>query len=267
MAHESTLALVRGVQLSLGQAKALPRFTECLSLETTSGKHPDQCPAQVIAQGHVQSGFEYLQEWSLHNLSGQPGPVFLHSDSKRNFISYLDEIPCISICACCLLSCPWAQWRKSVSILFVPKGFVPIFFVSPWSLGVWYAQHRMAVIRNSGSEERLNYLKKISMELPCRADVSSRVTPAENTALQSKVLNLSERHKKKYHVVLKSRMLNYRCPSCHKPAHDVFGGRTCRWCLSAEGSENTCDTGSSDLPAVPCTLFLPIPGLSPWVQA
>lgn len=64
-------------------------------------------------------------------------------------------------------------------------------------------------------------------------------------------------------------MLNYTCPSCHNLPR-VFGGRTCHWPPSAEGSENTVmlkTTLCSDLPAVPCTLFVLIPGLRPRVQS
>jgi len=57
-------------------------------------------------------------------------------------------------------------------------------------------QHRTAGIRSSGNKKRLNYLEKISMELPRRADVSSRMTPAGNTALPLKTLNLLEKYKK-----------------------------------------------------------------------
>lgn len=136
MAHESTLALMSRRQPTLGQAKPLP------DLQTAWPPRPPQENIQSnvllrsFAQGHVQSGLEYLQEWSLHNLPGQPGLVFDHPDGKRSFISYLDEIPCISVCTCCLISCHSAQWRKSVPILSVPEGFVPTFFVSPQSWGL-----------------------------------------------------------------------------------------------------------------------------------
>lgn len=36
-------------------------------------------------QGHVQSAPEYLQEQRLHNLSGQPVPVFDHLHSELHF--------------------------------------------------------------------------------------------------------------------------------------------------------------------------------------
>lgn len=55
------------------------------------------------------------------------------------------------------------------------------------------------------------------MELPGRADFSSRMTLTGNAALPSKTLNLLERYKK-YHVILKTRMLNYSCPPRRKPA-------------------------------------------------
>ena len=31
-----------------------------------------------VARGHVLLGFEYLQGWKHHNLSGKPVPVFNH---------------------------------------------------------------------------------------------------------------------------------------------------------------------------------------------
>ena len=43
---------------------------------------------QQVAQDHVQSGFEYLQGWRLHNLSGQPIPVSGHPHGK-NVFSYV----------------------------------------------------------------------------------------------------------------------------------------------------------------------------------
>ena len=40
---------------------------------------------QQVAQDYVQSGFEYLQGWRLHSLSGQPVPVFDHPFGKKVF--------------------------------------------------------------------------------------------------------------------------------------------------------------------------------------
>jgi len=34
---------------------------------------------ELVAQDHVQVAFDCLQEWRLHNLSGQPVAVFTHS--------------------------------------------------------------------------------------------------------------------------------------------------------------------------------------------
>lgn len=41
-----------------------------------------QGQAEQVAQDHVQSATEYLQEQRLHNLSGQPVPVFEHLHSE-----------------------------------------------------------------------------------------------------------------------------------------------------------------------------------------
>jgi len=40
---------------------------------------------ELVAQEHVQSAFEYRQERRLHNLAGQPVPVFGHPQSDKMF--------------------------------------------------------------------------------------------------------------------------------------------------------------------------------------
>lgn len=44
-----------------------------------------QSPKKAVAQDHIKTGFEYIQRWRLHNLSGQPVQVFSHPYSKRVF--------------------------------------------------------------------------------------------------------------------------------------------------------------------------------------
>jgi len=46
---------------------------------------------QHIAQDHVQAAFEYLQEWRLHHLSGQP--VLSHPHSRKVFADLHIELP------------------------------------------------------------------------------------------------------------------------------------------------------------------------------
>jgi len=60
--------------------------TEWLRLEGAYGNQLEQ-----IAQGHSQSDATYLQRWRLHNLSGQPAPVFDHTNSNVFFV-YLNRI-------------------------------------------------------------------------------------------------------------------------------------------------------------------------------
>lgn len=42
---------------------------------------PKHSQVEEVTQGHVQFGFEYLQGWRLHSLSGQP--EFHHPHSKK----------------------------------------------------------------------------------------------------------------------------------------------------------------------------------------
>lgn len=66
------------------------RMMEWLRLEGTSGVPlvpplSKQGQAEQVAQDHVQSAPEHLQEQRLHNLSGQPVPVFEHLHSELHF--------------------------------------------------------------------------------------------------------------------------------------------------------------------------------------
>lgn len=87
-----------------------PRITEQLKLEGTSGDclvqpaWSKQGQLEQVTQVCVQSGFEYihLQGWSLHHLSGQPLPVFDHSQNKKVVFLCFDGITPISLCALCL---------------------------------------------------------------------------------------------------------------------------------------------------------------------
>ena len=65
-------------------------------------RHPRRCLVQPPAEqgqmeqvglGCVQSGFQYLQEWRLHNLSGQPVPLLSHPLRKKVFASTQTEPP------------------------------------------------------------------------------------------------------------------------------------------------------------------------------
>uniref|UniRef100_A0A8C0ES58 receptor protein-tyrosine kinase n=1 Tax=Bubo bubo TaxID=30461 RepID=A0A8C0ES58_BUBBB len=60
-----------------------------LRLERSSGGHLVQCPLlkqghlELVAHNHIQTAFEYLQGWRLHNLPGQPVPVLGHPHSQK----------------------------------------------------------------------------------------------------------------------------------------------------------------------------------------
>uniref|UniRef100_A0A8B9Q4U4 Transmembrane protein 19 n=1 Tax=Apteryx owenii TaxID=8824 RepID=A0A8B9Q4U4_APTOW len=57
-----------------------------------------------VAQDPVQVGFEYLQGWRLHNLSGQPVPVLCHPHSKEVFHYVQLELPVFQFVP--IASCP-----------------------------------------------------------------------------------------------------------------------------------------------------------------
>jgi len=46
---------------------------------------PKQGHLEQVAKRLVQAGFEYLQRRRIHNLSGQPVPVFRHPQSEEVF--------------------------------------------------------------------------------------------------------------------------------------------------------------------------------------
>jgi len=63
---------------------------------------PKQGHLQQAAQDFVQAGLEYLQRGRLHNLPGQPVPVFCHPQSQEVLphvqIIY-EDFPLPTICA------------------------------------------------------------------------------------------------------------------------------------------------------------------------
>lgn len=82
---------------------------EWLRWEGTSGNHllqplSKQGQAQQDAQGHVQSASEYLQEQRLHNLSGQPVPVFDHLHSELHFLMYKWIFLYFNLCSCLFIT-------------------------------------------------------------------------------------------------------------------------------------------------------------------
>jgi len=78
------------------------------------------CPTVLLKQGclgqfsqvHVQTAFEYLQRWRLHNLSRQPVPVLGHPHSEKAFPD-IQRKHLVSVCALCLWSCHWAGLKRA----------------------------------------------------------------------------------------------------------------------------------------------------------
>jgi len=68
----------------------------------TSGSHPIQDPwlmqgyLETVAQDHVQTAFEYLQGWRLHNLSRQPMQCSVTLTVKTCFLIFKVNFPCFN---------------------------------------------------------------------------------------------------------------------------------------------------------------------------
>jgi len=73
---------------------------------------------EPVAQGCVQTAFEYLQGWRLHNLSGQPVPVLGHPDSKKVFPDVQRQPPVFQLVP--IASGPGTRhhWKEPGSVLF-----------------------------------------------------------------------------------------------------------------------------------------------------
>lgn len=67
-------------------------------------------PLEQVGKDRVISGFEDLHGWRLHCLFEQPFPLPGHPHSKKKCS---DRIPCVSVCACCLLHCHWAALERA----------------------------------------------------------------------------------------------------------------------------------------------------------
>lgn len=73
------------------------------------------------AQGHVQLGLEYIQDWQCHNLHGQSLTVCNHPRDEKLPLLFMWSY--ISVCAFGLLPCPRAP-LASISLFFAPIGYL-----------------------------------------------------------------------------------------------------------------------------------------------
>jgi len=73
--------------------------------------HSEQGHAQWAAKDCVQWGFEYLQGWSLHDLSGYPVPMFDHPSRKMFFLMFKWNFLCFSSCPA-PLAFHWTTLRR-----------------------------------------------------------------------------------------------------------------------------------------------------------
>ena len=74
-------------------------ITEWLDLWRSCSPKPllKQGHPEPVAQDRVQTAFEYIQGWRLHNLSGQPVPVLCHPQSEAVFPDVQREPPVLQL--------------------------------------------------------------------------------------------------------------------------------------------------------------------------
>ena len=73
---------------------------------------PKQGHLQQAAKELVQAGLEYLQRRRLHNLPGQPGPVFCHPQREEALAHVQLELPLLQFVP--IAPCPvaWLCWQQ-----------------------------------------------------------------------------------------------------------------------------------------------------------
>lgn len=88
----------------------------------------EQAQLQQIASGHVQLGFEYIQGQKFAHLLLRNLLQCLPTVTIKIFFLHLIGIVCISIYACCLLSCPWTPLRGVLfHLVYFSISFLQVF--------------------------------------------------------------------------------------------------------------------------------------------
>ena len=105
-----------------------PVFTEQLRLEGTSVGHLVQPPCfkqghlEPVAQGHVQTSFEYLQAWRRHKLPGQAVLVLSSLTVKTCVLMFKQSLLCFS-----LLPLPLVLSLGATEKTLAPSSLHPLF--------------------------------------------------------------------------------------------------------------------------------------------
>jgi len=76
---------------------------------------------EPVAQDHVQTAFEYLQGWRLHNLSGQPVPQPRHPHSEKVFPDVQTEPSAFQLLPIASGPVPRHDQDEPGSVLFAPS--------------------------------------------------------------------------------------------------------------------------------------------------
>ena len=96
-------------------------------ISSNPSAHPGS--SRAGAQDCVQTAFDYLQEWRLHNLSGQLVPVLRHPHSEKSFfLMFRQNLLCFRLCPSPLVL-SLGTTEKSLA-LFAP--LPPIGYLYTW---------------------------------------------------------------------------------------------------------------------------------------
>jgi len=89
---------------------------------------------QLVAQGCVHLCSEYLQGWTLHNLSGKLVPVFDDPHSKKVFLTFTGNFRCFNLCPLpFVLSLGMTERSQATSSSFPLIWYLYISIRSPWA--------------------------------------------------------------------------------------------------------------------------------------
>jgi len=90
-----------------------------------------------VAQNYVQSSFEYLQGWRLHNLSAHPVPLLDLPHSKQCFLVFGRNFICVNLCSWPLVLSLALLKRAWLSLLHCLLSGTCKCWDTPWAFSGW----------------------------------------------------------------------------------------------------------------------------------
>jgi len=124
------------------------------NLWRSSGPTPrsKQCHLESVAEDCVQMAFESVQAWNLHNLPGQPVPVFSHLHKAEKCFTKLKSVPVFLFLPAA--SCPATghYWKEPGSAHFAPSLPVLIYINKiPFQPSLVWAEQSQLCLENASS--------------------------------------------------------------------------------------------------------------------